>query len=194
MTDDDMLTVEEAAHEVRLASRRIALLHLAFSQAAIRNLGEEKGRRLIIDAIKIYGTMVGKEVRKAVLEEGLEPVPENYGVGRSRSLPKIGMHAGGETVVEEGRTRRRAYGCVMAGVWKEYGEENLGRLYCLIDPAKYMAYNPAFTLSHIKAIPSGDPHCEFCVRKTTEQERADFASETADWSYIDQCDDEKEWV
>jgi hypothetical protein len=133
--------------------------------------------------------MIGEEVRDAVLRAGLDPIPDHYGVGESRSLPKIGMHAGSETVEENGQPRLRAYGCVMAEVWKEYGADDLGRLYCLVDPAKYMAYNPSFTLSHTKAVPSGDPYCEFCVRKTTAQERADFASETADWTTIDRCEE-----
>jgi len=185
------LTVDEAAHEVKLASRRIALLHLAFARTAIRRLGEEAGRLLITDAIKAYGTMIGKEVRRAVLRQGLEPIPANYGVGESRSLPNIGMHTGSETVTEHGRTRLRAYGCTMADVWEEHASEDLGRLYCLVDPAKYMAYNPAYTMSHTKAVPSGDPYCEFCIRKTSPQEQADFASEAADWTYIDHCPEEE---
>lgn len=191
MNEAQKLTADEAAHEVKLTARRIALLHLAFSRTAIRHLGEEDGRLLISDAIKLYGTMVGKEVRQAVRRQGLEPIPSNYGIGESRSLPNIGMHEGAETVEENGRTVLRAHGCVMAEVWKEYGGEDLGRLYCLVDPAKYMSYNPAYTLSHAKAMPSGDPYCEFCVRETSLQEQADFASETADWTYIDCCPDEK---
>lgn len=191
MNDARTLTVDEAAHEVRLASRRIALLHLAFSRTAVRSLGKEVGKQLITDAIKLYGTMIGEEVRQAVLRQGLDPTPDNFGVGESRSLPNMGMHEGSETVEEGGRTRFRAYGCVMADVWKEYGGEELGRLYCLVDPAKFMAYNPAYTMSHTKAVPSGDPYCEFCVRKTSAVEQADFASETADWTYIDRCPDEE---
>jgi hypothetical protein len=180
---------DEAAHEVRLAARRIALLHMAFGRAATETLGEEKGHRLIVKAIRIYGSLIGAETRAAVMREGLEPVPENFGVGASRSLPKYGVHAGSEVVSDEtGRTRYRAYGCVMADVWEEYGAQDIGRLYCLVDPAKYMAFNPAYTLAHAKAKPSGDPYCEFCVRETTPREQLAFASDESDWTSADRCD------
>jgi hypothetical protein len=188
MTDTSRVTVDEAAHEVKLASRRIALLHLAFCRAAIKTLGEDAGRRLVIDAIRTFGIMIGTEVRDAVARQGLEPVPENYGMGDSRSLPKFGMHAGKETITIDGKERIRSYGCALAEVWAEYGEMDLGRLYCYVDPAKYMSFNPKYTKSHSKALPSGDPFCEFCVRETTAKERADFASDTADWTHVDCCD------
>jgi len=191
MPSKQRMTIEQAAHEVNLASRRIALLHLAFSRAAVARLGDEAGRKLIINAIKRYGMLVGEEVRAGVLRQGLDLVPENYGAGDARSLPNIGMHAGTETVEEQGRTRRRAYGCAMAAVWREYGDEQLGRLYCLVDSAKFMAFNPEFTMSHTKAVPDGDPFCEFCIRRTTAQERSDFASDDADWTYIDNCSNEE---
>jgi hypothetical protein len=82
----------------------------------------------------------------------------------------------------------RAYKCALGEVWKEYGEEKLGRLYCYVDPAKYMAYNPNYKLVHIKALPDGDDYCELTVRPTTEQERKDFSSEKKDWRYIDKQD------
>ena len=81
----------------------------------------------------------------------------------------------------------RAYGCAMAKVWKEYGEETLGRLYCYVDPAKYMAYNPNYKLAHTHALPDGDSYCEFCIKKTTPQERRAFSSEEKDWQFIDRC-------
>jgi len=188
MDEKERLTVDEAAHEVKLASRRIALLHLAFSRAAVRTLGEASGEKLITDAIKEYGTMIGTELRDAVMRQGLEATPDNYGAGNSRSLPRIGMHSGSETVSVGGEPRIRAYGCVMAEVWAEYGEEDLGRLYCYVDPAKFMAFNPAHTMAHVKARPSGDPFCEFCIRETTAKERSDFASNEASWISADSCE------
>jgi hypothetical protein len=193
MAEKPTLTYDEAADEVRLVSRRIALLHLAFSQAAIARLGEAAGRRLVVDAIRIYGTLIGREVRDAVVRQGLEPAPENFGVGDSRCLPRMGMHAGSETVEIDGETRLRAHGCAMADVWERYGAEaqELGRLYCLVDPAKYMAYNPRYTLAHTRAKPSGDAFCEFLVRETTAEERRAFAAGEQGWTSADRRDEEK---
>jgi hypothetical protein len=185
--EQDLIPCTEAAHEIELVSRRLGLLHLAFARALVDELGEKSGKRLILKAIKNYGIMVGSEVKAAVEEQGLALTPENYGIGKSRSLPTLGMHSGSEEVEVAGKKRLRAHGCVMAQVWKEHDEDKLGRLYCYVDPAKYMAYNPDFKLAHIKAIPDGDECCEFCVERTTAKEREDFASDNEDWSYIDQC-------
>lgn len=182
-----MISLAEAEHEIELTSKRIALLHLAFAKTLVSEFGEVKGTELVVKAIKAYGTMVGKEVREAVLKQGLELSPENYGAGDARNLPNIGMHSRHEEIKVDGDLWFRAFGCVMGRVWNELGEAKLGRLYCLVDPAKFMAYNPNYKLSHAKAIPDGDPYCEFCIRRTTKQEQRDFASEDADWTYIDQC-------
>ena len=186
-SEQDLISRAEAAHEIELVSGRLGLLHLAFARMLVSEFGNEEGRRLIVKAVKAYGVMIGKEVKAAVLDEGLPLTPENYGAGKSRSLPEFGMHTGSEEVEVGGEKRFRAYGCAMAKVWKQYGEEALGRLYCYVDPAKYMAYNPDYKLAHTKALPDGDPCCEFCLEQTTAKEREDFASDDASWSYIDQC-------
>ena len=185
----DSIPIEQAEKEVKLASRRIALLHLAYARTLENKLGEE-GLSLAASAIKEYGRMIGEEVRDKVLEAGLSPTPENYGSGNSRNLPNIGMHQGVEESEEEGQKRIKAHGCEMAKVWAERNEDKLGRLYCYVDPAKYMAYNPEFKLAHMKALPDGDDYCEFCIARTTEEERRAFESDSADWLFIDDCDGE----
>jgi len=184
---EDLIKREDAAHEIELVSRRLGLLHLAFACALTDEFGEEVGRRIVLKAIKRYGIMIGKEVKRAVRADSLPLTPDNYGVGNSRSLPEFGMHERSEELEVNGEKRSRAYGCVMAKVWKEYDEEKLGRLYCYVDPAKYMAYNPNYKLAHVTAIPDGSPYCEFCIEETTQQERDNFASPDADWDYIDRC-------
>lgn len=185
--EQDLISRADAAHEIELVSRRLGLLHLAFSRTLVDEFGDKEGRKLILKAIKRYGTMVGKEVKVAVEGQGLPLTPENYGVGKSRSLPSFGMHSGSEEVEVDGKRRMRAYGCVMAKVWKEYGEDSLGRLYCYVDPAKYMAYNSKYKLAHTKAIPDGAEFCEFCIEKTTKKERAAFNSKEGNWQFIDRC-------
>ena len=181
----EMVSLEKAKRQVAMVCERLALLHLAFARTMVDELGEEKGRELVLKAIKKYGNYIGEEVRKGVIAQGLEPDPANYGAGTARDLPEFGMHDGMEKVQVEGETRVRARGCVMGKVWEKYGESELGRLYCYIDPAKYMSYNPEGKLVHTKAIPDGDDCCELVVRPTTEKERADFAEDNTDWSYID---------
>jgi hypothetical protein len=95
------------------------------------------------------------------------------------------MHDIIERFSEDNENRLRAHGCVMGKVWRELGEEKLGRYYCYVDPAKYMAFNPEYKLMHLKAMPDGDDCCEFAVRPTTEKEQHDFQAKDVDWKYID---------
>ncbi|MEM2896313.1 MAG: L-2-amino-thiazoline-4-carboxylic acid hydrolase [Candidatus Bathyarchaeia archaeon] len=179
------ISLEEAKRAVESVSRRIALLHLSYAKTLIMELGEERGNELITKAIKDYGIRLGKKTKKEVLDKGLETTPENFSAGMSYAIPRFGVHERTETVEVEGEPRIRVYGCVLAKVWQEYGEEKLGRLYCYMDPAKYMAYNPNYKLIHTKTIPDGDDHCELAVRPTTKKERRDFLTKEKDWLYID---------
>jgi hypothetical protein len=180
---EKQVPMSEAKRQVEVTSERLALLHLSFARTIIDELGEEQGTKLVLKAIRNYGRRVGEAARKKVVAQGLEPLPENY--GKASDLPEYGMHEGREKVVVDGEDRSRAYGCVMGKVWIEQNEAELGRLYCFVDAAKYMAYNPDFKLYHNKATTDGDAFCEFSVRRTTEQEKRDFADDDADWSYID---------
>ena len=177
----EMVTLSEAREQVRRVCVRLALLHLSFAKTLVNELGEEKGKELILKSIKEYGTRIGEGARKAALSQGKENKPENY----KEDLPLYGMHDGVETVEVDGEKRKRAYGCVMGKVWRELGEGKIGRYYCLVDPAKYMAFNPDWKLVHTKALPDGDPYCELVLRQTTEQEKEDFSQKDKDWSYID---------
>jgi hypothetical protein len=183
---EEMISLEEAKKAVEITCQRVAFLHIAFARAIVNELGEEEGKKLILKAIKDYGTMIGEKVKADVKDMGLENIPQNYGAGKSRDLPTFGMHTGREKVTINGETRTRAFGCIMGKIWNAMGEGELGRLYCYVDPAKYMAFNPKFKLMHTQCLPgsSGDC-CEMVIRPTTEQERRDFNNEDADWSYID---------
>jgi hypothetical protein len=177
----ETVALDEAKEQVRRVCARLALLHLSFARTIVGELGEEKGKELIVKAIKDYGRRIGEDARKAAALQGKDNKPENY----REDLPLYGMHEGLETAEVDGEKRVRAYGCVMGKVWNELGEGKLGRYYCLVDPAKYMAYYPDCKLIHTKALPDGDPYCELVLRPTSGQEKEDFASDDRDWSYID---------
>ncbi len=96
------------------------------------------------------------------------------------------MHDCIDEVEVDGEKRIRAHGCVMGKVWKEYGQDELGRLYCLVDPASSMAFTPDLKLIHRKAVPDGDPVCELVLKPTTEQDRREFQMKETDWSSIEE--------
>ena len=182
MYNQEVVSVEEAKEQIRRVCVRLALLHFCFANTIVKELGETNGKRLVLKAIKDYGKRIGEKVKENIAAQGLDNQPANY----QEDLPSYGMHQLVETLEVDGEKRIRAYGCVMGEIWNKLGEGTLGRLYCYVDPAKYMAFNPNFKLVHLKAMPSGDDYCEFVLRPTTEQERKDFADRHKDWSYIDQ--------
>jgi hypothetical protein len=180
-TGKETVTLEEAREQVSKVCRRLGLLHLSFAKILVEELGEKKGKELVLKAIKDYGTRVGDEARAKVTAQGLETDPANY----KDDLPLYGMHERSETVEIDGEKRVRLYGCVMGKVWRELGEGELGRFYCYVDIPKYMSFNPNFKLVHMKTLPDGEEYCEFALRPTTEPERKDFADKHKDWSYLD---------
>lgn len=185
MNNEEMIPLDKARKEIEITSRRIALLHLAYAETLIKELGEEKGKKIIADAIKDYGIKIGQKTKQEAQQMGLDISPENFDKGRYYGVPSFGMHDKLEEIVKNGEIREIAYGCVLAKTWKELGQEELGRMYCYVDVAKYMAYNPNYKLMHIKAMPEGDEYCELAVRSTSEKEKKDFFSTDKNWFYID---------
>ena len=182
----EVVPLDEATSAVRSVARRTALLHISYARGIIDELGEERGTKLISKIIKSYGIRIGEKAKEEVIAKGIEPTPENFNKNDSYSFATFpALHDQMETVKEEGVTKFRSYGCTFSKVWKEYGEEKLGRLYCYMDPAKYMAYDQNYKLAHKRTVPDGDDYCELEINPTTEEERRDFASEDSDWFYID---------
>jgi len=115
-TAKETIPLEEAKQAVGMTARRLGLLHLSFARTLVDELGEKKGEELIMKAIKDYGQRIGQKVKESVIDQGLEPAPENYGAGNNRDLPKFGMHENKETLEVNGELRMRSYGCAMAKV------------------------------------------------------------------------------
>ncbi len=177
------IPLEEAKRQVALVSRRLGLLHLAFAEVLARHLGEEDGKKMTARAIKEYGRMIGEKKRELAVEEDKDLTPEAF-LGLS-DLPSIGMHDQIDEVEVAGEKRIRAHGCVMGKVWKDLGKDELGRSYCMVDPASCMAFNPELKFVHTKALPDGDPYCELVIRPTTEEDRNEFDSDDTRWTTIE---------
>jgi len=183
-SEQEMISREMAEVEIAKAVRRLALLHLAFAETLVRELGEEEGRTLVVKAIRSYGMKIGGKARREALEQGLPLTPESFTKVPGEQYPRMGALESVELTEIDGENVFRGRGCLLAKVWKEYGGEDLGRLYCLTDPAQFMAFNPNIKFIHLKTLPDGDDCCELVFRDTTLREREDFA-EDRDWSYID---------
>ena len=124
----------------------------------------------MLRAIIEYGRLVGDRVRR-----GLPDLPK-YGVIRKEQLGGSG---------DKWFENYRAYDCIFARIFKEYGEGDVGALYCYVDPAKSMAQDPDHKLVHRDCTACGDDFCTFEVLPTIEQERLHFARKHTDWKFVD---------
>ena len=155
----EMVPLTEAENEVKVVTHRLALLHLAFARTLVDEFGWERGKQLVLDAMKEYGRRVAERTRQG-----------------HQGLPKYGFWQ---------RREGKPPICELGKIVLEYDEMDIGSLYCLIDPAKTMWANPDEKLVHTKCLTVGDEHCEFETVPTTEEERGDFFGEGKDWAYVD---------
>jgi predicted ArsR family transcriptional regulator len=161
----DVVPEDEARKAVRDMARRVGLLHIAFARTLVDEFGDERGEELIRKAITTYGTWIGERTHHSVEEMGLEPTLENFILGSD--LSPIGFES--TEVVVNGEKRSRSSTCALAEVWQEYGENELGGLYCGVDQAKMQAYNPHWTYVHTSKISDGDEFCEFAIRPAKDE-------------------------
>ena len=157
--ENETVSSKEARQQMKNMISRTALLHYAFTQTLIEELGEEKGKALALKAIKRYGGFVGQKARKKAEGKGLPFTRENF----QDDLPSLGWHHR-EKLVVDGENRARVHTCYLADTWKELGASEIGRLYCFVDQAKYEAFNPGLECVHTKNVLDGDPFCELAVR------------------------------
>lgn len=154
-----MVTIQEAEEQVIITAKRLAKLYHYTAEVLMERLGAEKGKEILEEIIRRYGSESGMAARARVEELGLPLTADNFKVGSD--LPRWGWKA--DTVLcEDGVRRDRVTYCPLAEVWKEKGSEELGRIYCFVDQAKYYAYNET-TCLHLKNILDGDDCCLFDI-------------------------------
>ncbi len=61
-TRKETVALEEAKEQVRRVCVRLGLLHLSFAKTLVEELGEKKGKELVLKVIKDYGIGIGEEV------------------------------------------------------------------------------------------------------------------------------------
>ena len=136
-------------------ARLFGLMFYHFSQLAVEEMGDEKGREFIEEAVKRFGLERAERVKKEVEKMGLEPTLENY--GKVLDLPRIGW--GGET---------RETFCPFAETWIKKGAEDLCKLYCEVDIWKFVGYNPDIKVERLSSVLEGDQDCKYKITEEKE--------------------------
>lgn len=156
------LSDDTGEQDVWLMARRAALMYYHMAKAIVDRLGETEGRELIRKAIWDYGVDCGQRVREGAKTLGLSTTEaKNYGA--VPDLPSKGWHSE-EVTNPSGEKRRGVTFCPLAATWKELetdhpGAESLGRIYCVVDEAKYHAFNCGLRCWHSNNVLDGDSCC-----------------------------------
>lgn len=158
--DEQTVTVQETTEQVTLMARRMALLYHHIGEVLTEEFGKERTKELLKEAVWRYGTESGEKVRQGVLDQSLPLTLENYST--VPDLPKYGW------VSEPGDEGPRVTHCPLAAVWQEKGSTELGRIYCYVDQAKYLAYND-FECVHVKNVQDGDDCCLFSIKPRAQK-------------------------
>ncbi len=175
---------EEAINQVELAMIRVALMHLSYSKTLIQELGDKKGKELILKSIIEYGKRIGKRSL-----EGYDDLP-HYGVHKkyiydekeyidTRDILSFISSADFDF------SKLEIHGCILAKIFQENNEEDLGKLYCYIDASNSMTTNPKTKAIHTKCVLCGDEYCQIKSVETTEEERQAFENSDPEWKKVD---------
>ena len=159
------IQIDEAIEEVEIAITRLALMHLSYAKILVKELGKEKGKSIIIKAITEYGARIGENTVKG-----------------ERDLPKYGVH---KEVFQNEKGEYIVKGCTLAKVFKKYDELELGALYCFVDPAKSMTFDPSQKVIHKTCEACGDDKCTLAVVSTSEKDREIFEKRDEDLNLLD---------
>lgn len=156
---EKIVQLKDAENEVKVVTQRLALLHLSYAKILVEEFGWKEGKLIILKAIKEYGMRIADRTNRGF-----------------QSLPKYGFWE---------RRDGKPPLCELGKLILEYGEEDIGSLYCLVDSAKTMAADPEKKMIHEKCLALGDGYCLFKIVPTTEEDRENFFAENEDWSHID---------
>jgi len=180
---DKMASIEEAASQVKVVATRLALMHLAYARTLVEELGKDKAKNAVVKAMMEYGRMVGERNKAGEQDLPFYGLHEKYSYREEEFLDIREMPS--EQTEEMDWDAFKVYGCVLSEIFQEYGENELGRLYCFVDAAKTMAAGSSEKLIHTACEVCGDDHCAFKSVATTAEELKMFENKNPKWKDID---------
>ena len=137
-----------------------ALLHGWIAQAIVERVGEQRGEAVIRKAIRQYGEERGRRMAlRAQANKHVLSMPTYIGYTeyrvRSGEIPL-------EIVERSPHARVRTPQCPWHTTWKANGLLSVGRIYCLeIDQALVRGFNPELRLDVNATLTNGAAQCEF---------------------------------
>jgi hypothetical protein len=137
-----------------------ALLHAWMAKAIVERVGEQRGEAIIRKAIRQYGEERGRRMAlRAQANKHVLSMATYIGYSEYRIRPgAIEM----KIIERSPHARIRIPKCPWYATWKENELLSVGRLYCLeIDQALVRGFNPELRLDVNGTLPNGAAQCEF---------------------------------
>ncbi|KYO67064.1 L-2-amino-thiazoline-4-carboxylic acid hydrolase [Thermovenabulum gondwanense] len=141
---------------VETMAELMALLYYHLTKVMIEDYGED-AKNTIKKAIYNFGLERGKNIAKKVIENGEQLTIEN--LDKYYDMP-ISSAWKGKSEYINGEKRGFLESCAFAKVWIEKNWQEIGRLYCEVDPAIREGYNPDIIYKSLKNVLEGYDCCE----------------------------------
>lgn len=154
---------------VQRMSKFTALLYYYLTKAMVEEYGEG-ARDVIKKAIRAFGLERGRKIAGRVTEAGLDLTIEN--LDKFYDMP-LAEGWSPNARYEEGRKLSRTEACSFAEIWKEKKWDEIGRLYCDVDPAIREGYNPDISFTSKENLLEGDPFCASVTEYRSRKPKAE---------------------
>ena len=135
-----------------------AKLYIHIAREVESRFGNE-GKNAIREGIRNFSFERGKNIRKIVQSKNLPLNMDNYYGNFDNSLAEAGFNMNLD--LRDWQAEGIVSHCPFAEIWKEMGEEDLGRIYCEVDHDMLKGYNPELKLERPENILDGSKKCVF---------------------------------
>ncbi|RJS86576.1 hypothetical protein CW701_02170 [Candidatus Bathyarchaeota archaeon] len=138
-----------------------ALLYLAMAREMVEAFGPE-GLQALRRAVRRYGELRGRRLRERHEAQGLpiniRSLFEHY------DLPSHPEMVRRRAILTDDRLDSTVLHCPYREVWRRYGGEHLGLIYCEeFHRAMWRAYRDDIVVEQPEIMTRGDPRCRFIV-------------------------------
>lgn len=136
------------------------------SREMIHRFGEEKGEKVLLDAIERYARQRGKRMAMRVAADNRELTALNYLCYGEWTSEKGSLVT--KIIDRTPNLKVHVSHCPWESIWKEQGMLEYGKYYCMVaDKAIYEGFNPDLKLDVNGTRTNGFPQCEFIFRDLT---------------------------
>ena len=145
-------------NSLKQLATHFAKLYINIAREVESRFGND-GKDAIREGLRNFSLERGRNIRKIVQSKNLPLNMDNYYGNFDNSLAEAGFNMNLD--LRDWKAEGVVSHCPFAEIWKEMGEEELGRIYCEVDHAMLEGYNPELKLERPENILEGSNNCVF---------------------------------